>query len=433
MTSRRVLIHSELRDLTADDFLWRIGEAGESSFHVSIDPELTQFGEVPRPNRDAATLGVGVFLSDRTVPRPRSWERGIDLELPVYAVSNWRSSAGRVESLLNLLTSDAWSLSFGKRGPDAEAEPFDRPDIDLVSLLSGGADSLCGAMRALSEQRRVLFVSHWDWSVDSGYQRRLIARLTERFPDQVFHQQVQIGRAQNQLNGSRFGEEPSRRSRALLFVTLGLAAAAVSPSVPLWVPENGFASINPPLAGERRGSLSTRSTHPQFLSELREVLEALGAHADFVNPFFTLTKGEMFREAASHIGDEAASELLSQSRSCAHARWATGTGLPPDTQCGVCFGCLIRRAAFAAAGLDDATLYLHTTLSANKRPPHLQRAAREEVRTIQYAIERGVRQTDILAGGFPADDSLDAATALVERAFDELGALLTSSADLTEV
>ena len=69
-----------------------------------------------------------------------------------------------------------------------------------------------------------------------------------------------------------------------------------------------------------------------------------------------MTKGEMFRAAADQFGDAKLRSFLSATHSCG----LTGQrafGIPTTTQCGVCFGCVVRRAFFAAAGLVDTTTY----------------------------------------------------------------------------
>lgn len=433
MTSRRLWLHAipSNHKVSTDDILWRAPPT-ESSFRVSIDPELRQLGDVPEANRDMVAFAIAVFLADRTVARPREWERNIDLDVPMYRAAKWRGLSSDPEQMLERLTSDRWSLTFHKRATPPKDKPGTRPEADLVSLFSGGADSLCGAVRALSEKRRVLLVSHWDWGPHSGYQKRLAKWLTERFPGQVVHQQVWIGRGEP-LGTGHFANEPSRRSRSLMFISLGAAMSAVQPALPLWIPENGYASLNPPLAGERRGSLSTRSTHPLFLAELRAVMNTTGSHADYTNPFASMTKGEMFMEVKGFLGEDGASQLLSMSHSCAHVRWAAGTGLRPDTQCGVCFGCLVRRAAFHAADLADHTTYLHTAIPQNAQPARVRRTASAEVKTVQYAVDRGIKLSDILAMGLPEGESLDDAVEVSQRGLEELHQFITQTPALLGV
>lgn len=437
MTDRRLLLHESPTNapLTTDEFLWRRKAAGPSSFHVTIDPDLRRVGEVPWPNQDMVALAAAVFLSDRTVKRPKSWEREIDLAVPVRTQAQWQSAAAQLEGVLGFLTSDRWTLSFSDRVASGAHAAAARPDIDLVSLFSGGADSLCGAIEALTNGRRVLLVSHWDWTVHARFQRRLASWLSLRFPDQVKYRSIRLGRAAKQPGVGRFSDEATRRSRSLLFIALGAAFASIEPQVPLWIPENGYASLNPPLAGERRASLSTRTTHPVFLHDLAATMHSVGAYTPVSNPFAALTKGEMFRAVAGQLGDDEASKLLSLSHSCAHVRWAAGTGMPPQTQCGVCFGCLVRRAAFFAGGVQDRTQYLHVSIAPESQPPHIREGARSEVRTVRYAVGRGLTEADIIADGLPMDGSLslEAALDVARRGLNELGDLVSTAADLARV
>lgn len=170
------------------------------------------------------------------------------------------------------------------------------------------------------------------------------------------HVKAHLSRGRHAPDGSAYGRENSTRSRSLLFIALGLAVASVD-DLPLWLPENGYASINPPLSKSRRGSLSTKTTHPRFIVELKRILAIVGAHHDVINPYADLTKGEMFRRVAGLLGAKAASAYLTMTSSCSHTG-ARSYGVAPDVACGVCFGCVLRRASFAASGIDDGTRYL---------------------------------------------------------------------------
>ena len=84
------------------------------------------------------------------------------------------------------------------------------------------------------------------------------------------------------------------RSRSLLYLALGLAAAAgFGAATPLIIPENGWISLNPPLTANRLGSCSTRTTHPYFLEQLTGLWRAAGLANPLVNPYQGLTKGEI--------------------------------------------------------------------------------------------------------------------------------------------
>jgi hypothetical protein len=229
------------------------------------------------------------------------------------------------------------------------------------------------------------------------------------------HFQIHLNRKGKRLDGSRYDREPSSRSRSILFIALGLAVASID-SVQLWIPENGFASLNPPLGYNRLGSLSTKTTHPAFLQGLQDVLARVGAHSDLHNPFTTKTKGEMFQLAIEAIGQQQASELFGLTNSCAH------TGHPGHrpsaaTPCGVCFGCVVRRAALKAANLPDLATYADPASSAK-----LKKWLEDEtiVPAIRSFISRGVRTRDLLAMSLPTSYSLEDAANLCDRGVKEL-------------
>ena len=433
MTFRRLVIGPSDTPLGIDTFVWR-GTTGQSSFHTNIGPELRGIGEVPLTHRDLVAFGTAVFLADRTVNRNKGWHRSIELEVPVYDVPAWEGLADHFAETLELLSSDTWTLTFAQRAKPRPSDPAQHPEVDRVLLFSGGADSLCGAIRALASGERLLLVSHWDWAGHSGVQKALISRLNARYPKQLSWHQIHLARRREQIGAAgTFGEEASRRTRSLLFLSLGLAESSAEPLAPLWIAENGYAALNPPLAGERRGALSTRTTHPLVLGRLRDDVRILGGRADFENPFAAMTKGEMYAEVAQSLGKKEAETILGKSHSCSHVRFAAGTGYPPHTQCGVCFGCLVRRAAFHAAGLADTATYLHTVIPKDKQPHHLRATAESEIRTVRYAGQVGVTAADVLSVGLPDEVDIETAVGIAQRGLAELAAIVDVEPDLRSV
>lgn len=350
-----------------DEVLLWSGSSPRTTFIGPLDQHLSTFGQVRRENVDFVRLALGVFSADRSVRRRSGgsdWNaREMELTVEVGDPAAWAAQADELSAVIGFLTGDHWTFSFTQAAPNAvEPLPLDEPMPDRTVLLSGGADSAAGALAAaldLPEGSSLQLVSHFSAPSISPFQKDLVRRIRALAPGRtVIHRRIGLNRHSKRLNGSTFKNEPSSRSRSLLFLSLGLAAAERSGG-PLLIPENGFASLNPPLGPERRGALSTHTTHPRFLAELQDVLTKVGAHGTIENPFQTLTKGEMFSEVSALIGADAASEYLSASNSCAHTD-ARFQGAPPGASCGVCFGCLVRRASFHASGLADATGYLAT-------------------------------------------------------------------------
>lgn len=266
MSAHELLLSASARrqaKLAPSDFLWRRPPAA-SSLICNMSPRCERLGRLAQEHIELVRLAVAVYLTDRTTPRPpHGWERTLELTIPVRDVDRWDAIAPALVDLLDFLTSDEWGLRFVRRNSPREDPPPKARPVPMVCLYSGGADSLCGAVEAVGRHGAELqLLSHSDWTITSGVQNRVLdqlERLTGMRPD---HLRVNIGRRARQIgSGLKFDKETTSRSRSLLFIALGLAAAAAR-GAELWVPENGFASLNVPLAPERRASLSTRTTHP---------------------------------------------------------------------------------------------------------------------------------------------------------------------------
>jgi hypothetical protein len=191
----------------------------------------------------------------------------------------------------------------------------------------------------------------------------------------------------------------------VLFFALG-ALAAAGLGGELFVPENGLISINPPLTRRRVGSLSTRTTHPHFVGSIQTVFDQVDLGIRIVNPYTHKTKGEMLAQCA----DPAIAEIASGSYSC-------GKGKRLNKHCGRCVPCLIRRAAFLKAGIEDLTSYAAGDLTFH--------AANDDVYAARLAVLK-LTHSDVTrwaaeAGPLPIDPACrDAHVAVVRRGLEEL-------------
>jgi hypothetical protein len=172
---------------------------------------------------------------------------------------------------------------------------------------------------------------------------------------------------------------PTQRGRSIAFFAHGILAAttlqryANGDMIPLFVCENGFISINPPLTGLRLGSLSTRTSHPVVLALLQQIVDSAGLRVRFKNPYAHCTKGEMLAGS------------LRQSDLKAHAHTTTSCGRFKRygyRHCGRCVPCIIRRASFHAWGVDDKTDYVHADLSIDDA----DHAGSDDVRALAMAV-----------------------------------------------
>lgn len=403
-------------------FFWTSDGTG-SFVSADIGPRLGRLGPVRPANADLVRLGVLVYAADRSVLRRAggsNWSRrNIHLTVPVTEVAAWEAVSERWEGLLAFLSGDSWSLTFRKtRLPAEHVAEYAYSGAEQVVLLSGGADSAIGAL--LSQQRlggrKQLLFSHVGATNIAPRQREVadqIAKLSGS--SDLSHHQIRFSRRAVQPDGSPFPDERSTRTRSLLFIAFGLALASIE-EVDLHIPENGFASLNVPLGADQRGSLSTRTTHPYFLSELSRLATAVGAHAPVSNPMSALTKGQMFAHVGELIGKKRASAFLSLTHSCGHTGHRS-LGYPVLSHCGVCFGCLLRRASFKASTIKDQTKYLSDAGDA-RLATYLQDKSMQT--SLDTFLGRGLRTPDLLALNLPDGYPLSDAKSLIERGMREL-------------
>ena len=224
-------------------------------------------------------------------------------------------------------------------------------------------------------------------------------------------------------SGAVFDNETSRRTRSLLFMALGAAVSHVAVTE-LWIAENGFTSLNPPLSSQSLGALSTRTTHPSFIAGLRETLADVGLEFPVVNRFADKTKGPVFIEATQSLDKTTASAVLSATHSCGKPQRLRDHA--PDAQCGVCLGCLVRRGAFIAAGIQEHTPYLAQTLTGPQRAHWLSDKRLSAYRALQERLAAGFDDDDVLGLGLPDDADLDAALRVIRDGLRELSAVRVS-------
>ena len=334
---------------------------GDDSGRIcELDLEYQRLAPLGNTNPAALELLVfanSVYALDRAFARQTAedcWTRSFSLTLPVSNPQHWDRSRSSFGDCLEFLTGDRWALNFALRTarmvrPSAMTRsnsPLFPLTVGQVCLFSGGLDSLVGAINLLeNSDNRVLLVGHHDGDMAGPYgdQRALLRHLRRHYPRRISDLLVRVGQ-----NGA--GHDVTLRARSFLFIALGVfAASAVGIGIPLFVPENGTIALNLPLTPSRRGSCSTRTAHPRYLSGLGRALEAIGLGTPLVNPFILRTKGEV---VATCRNPELLQRLVPLSVSCAkrgHRReWLRRTA----RACGRCMPCIYRRAALHRVGLD---------------------------------------------------------------------------------
>lgn len=383
-----------------------------SHLNASVGPWLKEFGQPSDATVGLARTSVAVFLADRLVPRNElRQERDIELRVPVSDPSGLMAASGELDALLRWLTGDRWTLVFVQDETPRPTEARVRQAVAEVSLLSGGLDSFCGALAKGVGGR--LFLSHWDASVIRHSQKGAIGWMAG------------CGLSPNVLSVQlapppRTGREPSRRSRSFLFMGLAVALADAVGARTIEVPENGFTSLNVPLAANRGGVLTTRSTHPCTMRMMDRVLAALGLSVELSNPYEFLTKGELIQKAVDAGDAGLVEDGLVHTLSCGKTNpMLRGKGF--GNNCGLDYACVVRRGAVLAAGLTDNTSYLVNIL-ADEQQEELIKQRQGDISAVKLALARGASMDALVSlGGFPGDYDLERALAVWERGLEELG------------
>ena len=95
-------------------------------------------------------------------------------------------------------------------------------------------------------------------------------------------------------------EEKSQRTRALVYLTLGVATALQAGTDTLWVYENGVGALNLPLDATQLGVDNYRGVHPRSLMMVEDLFAmVLARPVQIKNPFLFHTKAEMCRALLS--------------------------------------------------------------------------------------------------------------------------------------
>lgn len=390
----------------------RYGDVGHVATSLPVD--VRRDGLAPSVQAwDFTTFALSVAAADKAVLRKESedgWTRVIGLNVYVVQPGIWNANCAQLESLLRLLTGDFWTLRFLQSEEEApQAKRPQRRDADCVCLLSGGVDSLVGAIDLTSANKKPLFVSE----VVRGSQATQ-KKYATALDGTTRH--VQWSSAAKSPEDT---SELSTRARSIVFFAFAaLAASAIESTqerpVEVFVPENGFISLNIPLGPGRLGSHSTKTTHPVYMQGIQSLWDELGICAKLSFPYRYSTKGDLLVECADQLK---LTELIGDSVSCGKYQRHT------LTHCGECVPCMIRRAAFLKAGLPDTTAKGYCC-------QHLASSRSNDVAAAAAAYlryqDKGVRRFVGGALSFAPSEERDRYNDVVTRGMDELGQLLRS-------
>jgi len=315
-------------------------------------------GTVAARAADLLRIASYVYWADQRVSRGGEadvlgddWRRLFLVCAPVTDADFWSTPETRrlLNETVGYLTDDVWLFEFGKAHFDEQLSLATNPrrvrgEPDVVSVFSGGADSLCAAVESSVHGRRPVLVSHHPTTFFDSRQRALARLLRQRiggwhFPHTAFLVQ----------GSGEEAREGSQRSRAFLYAAMGSAVADSLGIGEVLLADNGIVSLNLPINDQLLGALASRATHPKFIRSFnRLVNHVLSPELLVTNPLRYRTRAESLDVLKRH----GLSDLLQETTSC--SRWR---GLPKATpHCGTCSQCIDRRFASLAADLEEHDL-----------------------------------------------------------------------------
>jgi len=379
---------------------------------------------------DLITIATAVTAADTFELREKAenaWSRQLHLHVPVTNENIWNSVEPKLSSLLNYLTGDQWAFTFEKttmpmpkpkNSKQAKDKAKSLKGLNSVCLFSGGLDSAVGAIDILNGESELkpLLVSH-AYRGDGSKQEEIKSLLSSLFGELSYSISPHIIKClEGKTDISMRGRSFNFLSMAVLGIVSLRNANGDSSIETIIVPENGYISINPPLTRRRIGSHSTRTTHPYFLNGFEALLNEVGFHVKFVNPYQFKTKGEMLAEC---VDQDAIKKAVPLSVSCSH--WHR-----EHKQCGHCVPCLIRRASVYRAGFSVDASYKTNRLEALMK----EKDIRDDLQAVQTAIIR-LKQTNNYrswlrqSGPIPQDSVIrDKLESTIKRGLAEVEAFL---------
>lgn len=325
---------------------------------VQLQHCIEDFARLHRPINplalDFVLFALAVYGCDRASSRADTddrWTRQFYLQMPVSNPDVWNAARSVAQRMVSFLTGDEWRIEFvafdreilGKdfRKAKGSFRQHTKAGGSAVSLFSGGLDSLIGVIDWLEENpdANLTLSGAYDPAAEpaASDQARLFTHLQPLYSKRLY-------RLTSRMGIRAAGAENSYRSRSFCFVAFGVLASQFIEGQPnLIIPENGSIALNYPLTPARSGSLSTRTVHPFFLQQLRELLAAVMVECTLTNPYEFKTKGEMIAECRN-------TDLLTRSYhdsiSCGNRkRYKAHVPGATAEHCGYCVPCLYRQAA----------------------------------------------------------------------------------------
>ncbi|WP_123537601.1 7-cyano-7-deazaguanine synthase [Halosimplex salinum] len=309
--------------------------------YIRYDHSITQesfSGEVPDVVLDILEIATATFAADKAVSREIDIDeekiddslletRNIKLQIPVLSPELATEEVEQLYSeMVSHMTRDIVEYEFHHiESIESVEQVSTQSDIDAVGLLSDGLDSAAGIYHNKSEGIDAVHTT-----IDYG---QGVKSKAENIAGQagVDHRAYRVK--------SDRSREYTQFSRGLLHLSFAVSEALAVGTDEIHCFENGIMARFLILSD---GWMTTRTVSPQFLAYFNGILSnVLEQPLKVENPFRDLTKTEITEK----IPDK---EIVKQTVSCPHSRWAKGKN------CGLCIPCLVRNVGIIASSHEIA-------------------------------------------------------------------------------
>ena len=419
---REIKAKIECSEITADSEI-RIAFSELEQFASASSQKVLDFFFI-----SSFVYGIDRFIERRTYSVD-GWSREINATFPVYEVSLWNTVKLTLEKTLSFLTGDYWAVNFVKNElqiPNVSSlDIYKNNKFEQVSLFSGGLDSLIGAIDFLANEsnigKKLLLVSHIDSQMNGPKNDQ--KDIYDNLPAEYKARAIRVPPVGMTLIQPPPEMEKTFRSRSLLFLGIAVLVADFQ-KLPIVVPENGSVSLNYPLSASRRGSCSTRTTHPTFIMYVQQLLSKLSLTNSISNPYEYETKGEMVSNCGNQ---ELLKSIVHLSNSCGKRGHIVNRRERDSTHCGVCMPCTYRKASLINIG--DSTKYgddFNKPFS-GKKPFFLSKQGQDLNACFDFlgtSLTKDEIRGELMINGIKDFSKLDNYVNLVVRTRNELRALI---------
>lgn len=312
-----------------------MNELVTENLHIQLmqDFEIDYSNDKDKTIVDLITVMGSIYCADVSVTARKT---KLVIEIPVFQVEVWRGLINKIKLLLKWVSSEEYEISFKPFNKDLMVKkegqmklPLDSPNQRIVSLFSGGLDSLTGAYYNFKNEISSDYIGFLNKREEATKQR-----LLADFYKKKLNPTPEIILIEKPVDKKK---HYTQATRSLLYFSLAVAKAYYNQSNQVNFYENGILTLNPNLYDR----FTTKTTHPKTLFEYNKLLTDLNISIQVKHPFLYKTKGESINEM-----DLEFKNVIKDSFTCGAGR--SDVLKVHVGQCGVCIPCLLRKISMAA-------------------------------------------------------------------------------------